>query len=272
MITNPPANHIIMYATGAGSVASDGGTGRNGLFTGHLINNLRQPIEINEIFRRTMVDVANASNNEQRPALYTDFGQVAYFGSVPANAQTLYSQTTNGRILAQDEPVSNNPLAQELPPIKLTTTLYYGNKIHPTKILEAEKEGLDSLKFRIAMGEDPQKISPYLLQNIFDEQSKQKNRAVAAWSGYLIGAGLMVSSLIPVFSFISLDTNTQNEYKTKSVFNNPYFQAFGIMAGSGSAIYGLGMYYGYKHDKGMYEIASLRAQFSYLQLSLKGSY
>ena len=80
IISNPPANHIIMYATGAGQVASDG-VGRNGLFTSHLLNNLRQPNDVNEIFRRTMVDVANASNNEQRPALYTDFGRNVFFGS-----------------------------------------------------------------------------------------------------------------------------------------------------------------------------------------------
>ena len=83
IIANPPANHIIMYATGAGTVASDG-TGRNGLFTGHLLNNLKQPeIDIAEVFRRTMSDVARASNYEQRPALYTDFTETVYFGSGP---------------------------------------------------------------------------------------------------------------------------------------------------------------------------------------------
>ena len=78
VIANPPANHIIMFATGAGQVASDG-TGRNGLFTSHLLNNLRQPNDINDIFRRTMVDVSTASRNEQRPALYTDFGRPLFF-------------------------------------------------------------------------------------------------------------------------------------------------------------------------------------------------
>jgi hypothetical protein len=83
IVTNPPANHIIMYATGAGSVAIDG-QGRNGLFTSHLINNLIQPLDVNEIFRRTMGDVARASNNEQRPALYTDFAEALFFGEQPA--------------------------------------------------------------------------------------------------------------------------------------------------------------------------------------------
>ena len=95
---NPPANHIIMYATGAGSVAVDG-SGRNGLFTGRLLYNLKQPgIDVNEVFRRTMVDVANESNNLQRPALYTDFGKTVYIGPPP-----LIAQPEQGHI-AQEQP------------------------------------------------------------------------------------------------------------------------------------------------------------------------
>jgi len=80
IVSNPPANHIIMYATGAGKEASDG-TGRNGLFTAHLLNNLKTAdIDVNEVFRRTMSDVSRASNGEQRPALYTDFSEPVFLG------------------------------------------------------------------------------------------------------------------------------------------------------------------------------------------------
>ena len=73
-----------MYATGAGRVASDG-TGRNGLFTTHLLNNLKiTGLDVNEIFRRTMNDVSRASNGDQRPALYTDFAEIAYLGQGPS--------------------------------------------------------------------------------------------------------------------------------------------------------------------------------------------
>ena len=105
VVSNPPANHIIMYATGAGTVANDG-TGRNGLFTSHLLNNLQQPgLDVNEIFRRTMGDVAEASNNEQRPALYTDFAKTMYFDTGIASGQPLPAQPQN--------PVNtpNNPIA-----------------------------------------------------------------------------------------------------------------------------------------------------------------
>jgi len=112
VIANPPANHIIMYATGAGTVAADG-TGRNGLFTGHLLHNMRQPgIEVSDVFRRTMRDVADASNNQQRPALYTDFARAVYFGSQPAPVAAIPppAQVTPAPAL-QPTPVITTPVA-----------------------------------------------------------------------------------------------------------------------------------------------------------------
>jgi len=109
VIASPPANHIIMYATSAGTVAADG-TGRNGLFTGHLLNNLGQPgIEVSEVFRRTMRDVAGASNNQQRPALYTDFAETVYFGTRPATTEPVPAQP-------DPEPPAEEPVSVAVQP------------------------------------------------------------------------------------------------------------------------------------------------------------
>jgi formylglycine-generating enzyme required for sulfatase activity len=81
-----PAESIIVYATSAGSTASDGDD-RNGLFTSHLLSNLKIPgLEVKELFNRVGRDVSRASNNEQRPAIYTQFFDTAYLGSPPAAA------------------------------------------------------------------------------------------------------------------------------------------------------------------------------------------
>jgi len=83
VISNQPADSIVVYATSAGSTAADG-TGRNGLFTAQLFKNIATPgLEANEIFRRTGADVAQASNRQQIPAVYNQFFGNAYFGSVP---------------------------------------------------------------------------------------------------------------------------------------------------------------------------------------------
>ncbi|MDR1057991.1 MAG: caspase family protein, partial [Treponema sp.] len=70
VVSNQPADSIIVYATSAGSTAADG-EGGNGLFTGHLLNNLKIPgLEVAELFRRTGGDVVRASGGSQRPGVY----------------------------------------------------------------------------------------------------------------------------------------------------------------------------------------------------------
>jgi len=86
IVSHQPADSIIVYATSAGSTAADG-TGRNGLFTSQLLSNLKIPdLEINEMFRRTGADVARVSNNQQRPAVYSQFYGTAYLGSKPTTS------------------------------------------------------------------------------------------------------------------------------------------------------------------------------------------
>ena len=82
--SNQPADSIIVYATSAGSTASDG-TGRNGLFTSQLLKNIKTPgLEVNDVFRRTGADVAQASGRQQLPAIYSQFYGIAYLGQPPA--------------------------------------------------------------------------------------------------------------------------------------------------------------------------------------------
>jgi len=81
VIANQPADSIIVFATSAGSVADDG-IGRNGLFTEHLLNNLRIPgLDVHEVFRRTGADVARTSNRTQIPAIYNQFFGNTFLGS-----------------------------------------------------------------------------------------------------------------------------------------------------------------------------------------------
>ncbi|MDR0503306.1 MAG: caspase family protein [Treponema sp.] len=84
VVSNQPADSIIVYATSAGSVASDG-TGRNGLFTSHLLDNLKTPgLDIKEIFDQTGAAVSRASERRQIPAIYSQYFGKAYFNPQPA--------------------------------------------------------------------------------------------------------------------------------------------------------------------------------------------
>jgi hypothetical protein len=78
VLTNQPADSIIVYATSAGSTAADG-SGRNGLFTSQLLKNLTSPdLDVSEVFRRTGADVSQMSNRQQIPAVYNQFFGIAY--------------------------------------------------------------------------------------------------------------------------------------------------------------------------------------------------
>lgn len=58
---------FIAYATSPGSVARDG-AGRNGLYTTHLLRNMkRQGLMVEEVFREVRRGVAEETNNEQIP-------------------------------------------------------------------------------------------------------------------------------------------------------------------------------------------------------------
>ena len=109
VVSNQPADSIIVYATSAGSIAQDG-TGRNGLFTSHLLTQLRTPgLSVTEIFNRTGSAVSQASNRQQIPAIYSQYFETAYLGASPMPAaitelspaaeqrpQTLSAQTPAG--------------------------------------------------------------------------------------------------------------------------------------------------------------------------------
>ncbi|GHV80548.1 hypothetical protein AGMMS49944_23390 [Spirochaetia bacterium] len=74
-----PANSVIVYATAAGETASDG-SGRNGLFTGKLLANLKKTnLEVLEVFRETADAVQTESGNTQIPAIFSAFHKHAYF-------------------------------------------------------------------------------------------------------------------------------------------------------------------------------------------------
>ena len=99
IVTRQPADSIIVYSTSAGSRASDG-EGRNGLFTSQLINNLATPgLEVKDVFNRTGADVAKVSNNQQIPAIYSQFFKTAYLGELPVDSAGNQIQTTKPVII-----------------------------------------------------------------------------------------------------------------------------------------------------------------------------
>ena len=64
---NPPKGSLILYATSPGDVASDG-SGRNGLFTQHLLKAINTPnLKVEDVFKRTANKVYNDTARKQLP-------------------------------------------------------------------------------------------------------------------------------------------------------------------------------------------------------------
>jgi hypothetical protein len=74
---------IIVYATGTGAVAEDG-EGRNGRFTGELLNQFRTPgLEVKDLFNRAARAVIESTQRTQVPAVFLQGVEDTWLGSLP---------------------------------------------------------------------------------------------------------------------------------------------------------------------------------------------
>ncbi len=71
-VDDAPEGSLIAFATAKGKTASDG-TGRNGVFTKHLLLNMRKGTSIQNLFQMTLKGVKEETNNEQIPWLNTSY-------------------------------------------------------------------------------------------------------------------------------------------------------------------------------------------------------
>ena len=83
-----PAGTLLAYATAPGEVASDG-TGQYGLYTQHLLNNMRLPgLKIEDVFKNVRASVRQESGGKQTPWENTSLEGEFYFNvNVTVNIQ-----------------------------------------------------------------------------------------------------------------------------------------------------------------------------------------
>ncbi|MDQ7833913.1 MAG: caspase family protein [Humidesulfovibrio sp.] len=84
-----PTGSLIAYATAPGSVASDG-NGRNGVYTEHLLRNMRTPgLSITDVFMRVRIGVVAATAKKQVPWEASSLTGYFYFSGAPEANQPL---------------------------------------------------------------------------------------------------------------------------------------------------------------------------------------
>lgn len=118
-----PSNTLVAFATAPGQVAEDG-SGGNGLYTRHLVENMRQPgISIEDVFKRTRVAVRTESEGRQVPwentSLEENFAflpaQSAPTAIAAAPAAAPAPQAAPAAVAAAPEPPVQAPAARPEP-------------------------------------------------------------------------------------------------------------------------------------------------------------
>jgi uncharacterized protein YcfL len=86
---------FVSYSTGAGSVASDGASGQNGLFTKSLIKHMKRGLDLQEVFKETRKEVYQASNHQQFPAIYDQTINGKFYFTPPSTTNTAVENVIN---------------------------------------------------------------------------------------------------------------------------------------------------------------------------------
>ena len=85
----PPIGLFVSYATGAGKVSSDGRVGGNGLFTQYLIENMKKPLSLTEVFKKARASVYDASGGRQFPAVYDQIVKGDFYFTLPKKVKPI---------------------------------------------------------------------------------------------------------------------------------------------------------------------------------------
>jgi hypothetical protein len=89
-----PSGTIIAFATGEGATASDGAS-ENGLYTSHLVKQMKIPQRIEDVFIQTRVDVRTNSKNQQSPQEWSQLTGKFFFSSPENGSDVNTGQQVN---------------------------------------------------------------------------------------------------------------------------------------------------------------------------------
>ena len=93
-----PIGMFVAYSTSAGSVASDGKLGENGLFTSSLIKHMQKGLNLRDVFQKTRAEVYAKSNKQQFPAIYDQTINGNFYFTSPTSPTALTTQNSTNKI------------------------------------------------------------------------------------------------------------------------------------------------------------------------------
>lgn len=114
-----PIGMFVSYSTGAGSVASDGRAGGNGLFTKSLIKYMKRGLDLQGVFQETRKEVYQASNHKQFPAIYDQTINGKFYFTSPNSTTVTEARKPSAKV--------SKPI--EVKSIKPENRKIYGSKV-----------------------------------------------------------------------------------------------------------------------------------------------
>lgn len=117
-----PTGTLIAYATAPGETASDGGSGRNGLYTSELLQQMRRKnVGVEELFKRVRSEVRRKSKGKQVPWEASSIEGDFYFAG-KENVNPIIERNTNAATQSIPVPQSmNTPLSTKYEYIPMYT-------------------------------------------------------------------------------------------------------------------------------------------------------
>ena len=164
-----PTGSLVAYATAPGSVAADG-EGRNGIYTKHLLKNMRKPgLPIEKVFKNVRAGVLSETNKKQTPWELSSLTGDFYFISDKAEPASVKIEPATAKI----EPAAKH---EDNEPLDINALLARA---------ESEKARKEKLKreIQLKLAEERQRLEPQLEKyNLLIENygSKYKDQAWAA--------------------------------------------------------------------------------------------
>jgi uncharacterized caspase-like protein len=143
-----PTGSLIAYATAPGSVAADG-QGRNGLYTEHLLRNLRTPgLPVTDLFMRVRMGVVAATGKKQVPWEASSLTGYFYFSGTAGPGQAPAAEAPAAQPLpaqSVDIKVEKKRLAEEAQRIKREK-----QELAELQTLQAERQRVEAEREKLA--------------------------------------------------------------------------------------------------------------------------
>ncbi len=167
---------FIALSTGPGTTASDGGDQRNGLFTGFLVDALKQHgLELMDLFSQVRAQVYQATEKRQVPGVYSGVVGKFYF-QPPAG-------WVDPRLQKQSDDPSTKTSKSDDPEKVRRRTQLRDSHLAPARRLLQEKKYTEALgELQMAGDADEESIEVLTLLTIVQEQLQQLDAAIATAS------------------------------------------------------------------------------------------